>query len=441
LREEENLRRVMGRWDLAALAINGLIGSAIFGLPAGAARAAGAWSPVATAVCAGIVLLIVLCFAEAAGQFSGTGGPYLYSRAAFGPTVGFAAGWMMWLARITAFAANSNLLVSFAAFFVPALGAGGFRLALLFTVCAALAWTNIRGVRPGALVGDVLAAAKLLPMAGFVVIGLFFVDPSRIDLSVRPTMASFGQAILLYVFAFTGFEYAAIPAGEALRPKKDLPFAMLLSIAAAAALYTGIQTVCVGTLPGLASSRTAMADSASSFLGPAGGTVLAIAATCSILGNLSGMALVSPRLTFALAEEGLLPGPLAAVHREYRTPWVSIVAYLGIAFGLGATGTFEGMLRISAVARIVPYSLTCLSVPVLRRKSGDPGGGFRLPGGALIPLLAAALCAWLLTQSTGVELLAASAALASGYVLFGIARALRRGPAGFQGAARPQDRD
>jgi amino acid transporter len=411
------LARAVGRWDLAALAINGLIGSAIFGLPAAAARLTGAWSPVATVLCAAVVILIVLCFAEAASLFVGTGGPYLYAREAFGERTGLAAGWMMWLARATAFAANSNLLVSYLGFFVPAMNGATPRVGTITIVTAVLVWVNVRGVRQGATVGDVLAAVKLVPMLGFVALGLGAIDRTLLDYSTVPPSSAVGSAMLLYVFAFTGFEYAAIPAGEATAPKRDLPFAMLVSIGVAAVLYTGIQTVCVATLPELTTSRTAMADAAARFLGPVGGAVVALAAVASILGNLSGMALVSPRLTYALSEDGLLPRPLARVHGRFRTPFVSILTYGVFALALALSGTFEGMVRISAVARIVPFSLTCLAVPVLRRRYPQEPDRFRLPGGATIPALAVLLCLWLLTQSPRGDLMAAAAALGTGYLL------------------------
>jgi amino acid transporter len=411
------LIRTVGRWDLTALAVNGVIGSSMFGLPAGVAALVGPWGPVACLLCGIFILLIVLCFAEASSLFTGTGGPYLYAKEAFGKRTALAAGWMMWLARVTAFAANANLLVSFMAYFLPAAGSGIPRALLMAAVVAFLAWLNLRGVSQGALAGDVLAALKMVPLAAFVVAGLFAVRADLLLSGPRPEFSGFGEAILLYVFAFTGFEFAAIPAGEALAPKRHLPAAMLTALFTACILYTGIQTVCQGTLPGLADSRTAMADAARTFIGPIGGSIIAVTAILSIMGNLSGMALVAPRLTFALAQDGLLPGALARVHRRHRTPHVSIFIFAASALLLAWTGTFVGMVRVSAVARIVPYVLTCLAVPVLRRKRREEPDRFRLRAGMLIPGVALLLCLGLLTQSPPADLLAAAAALAAGYLL------------------------
>lgn len=427
--EPTKLIRAVGRWDLIALAINGLIGSAIFGLPAGVAQLAGAWSPVACLFCGIVILLVVLCFAEASSLFASTGGPYLYARTAFGDLVGLAGGWMMWLARVTAFAANVNLLVSFLGYFVPWIREEAPRAILLTAIVVTLSWINIRGVKQGAAVGDFLAAAKLIPMFAFVAIGLFSIKPQLVLGGTLPGRAEFGQAVLLYLFAFTGFEYAVIPAGEALAPRKHLPMAILTASLVACVLYTGIQFVCLGTLPGLAQSQTAMADAAARFMGSIGGRIIALTALVSILGNLSGMALISPRLTYALAEDGLLPAPLRAVNSRFHTPHVSILFYGIITLGLALSGTFVGMVRISAVARIIPYALTCLAVPVLRKKfSADPDC-FRLRGGMLIPALAVLVCLWLLWQSPWKDALAAVGALAAGILIYGGNRIWLRGTA------------
>lgn len=422
MKQDTNLIRAVGRWDLIALAINGVIGTAIFGLPASIAALTGPWSPVACLVSGVFVMLIVLCFAEAATLFAGTGGPYLYAREAFGNMLGLAGGWMMWLTRATAFAANSNLMVSFVAYFMPQAGHGLPRAAFLVGVTAALTWINYCGVRRGALLGDILAIAKLVPIIAFVVIGMFFVRPELFQGGFPVSKAAFSQAVLLYGYAYSGFEFAAIPAGEARSPKRDLPVAMISALLIAAVLYVGVQFVCVGTLPGLSDSQTAVADASAQFLGPVGGMLIALAALVSISGNLSGITLVAPRLTYALAADGLLPSWLAAVHGKYRTPHVSILLFAGLTLALALSGSFVTMLRISAVARIVPYVLTCLAVPVLRRKFPEERERFRLKGGPVVPVLAVVLCVWLLTQSPAGDLLAAGAALASGFLFYGATR-------------------
>lgn len=418
---KEKLVREVGSWALVALAINGVIGTAVFGLPGIVAALTGPWSMLACILCAGIVLLLVLCFAEASSIFSSTGGPFVYAREAFGSVTGFAVGWLIWLARVTAFAANSNLLLSFFSYLVPVLRNPVPRAVMLTAVVAVLTAVNLRSVRQGAALGEWMAAGKMLPLFAFVAVGLFFADPGKIDWGFPLSAGSIGQAIVLYIYAYTGFEYASIPAGEALAPRRHLPVAMLSVIIAAGVLYTGVQFVCLGTLPGLANSQTAIADATARFLGPLGGQIAALVALVSISGNLSGMALVAPRLTYALAADGCLPAPLASVHAKYRTPHVSILLYAGVTLALALSGSFAGLVKISVVIRIVPYLLTAAAVPVLRRKYPE-AARFRLIGGWTIPMLAIVLCLWLLFQSSWAEIGATLLALAAGLGLYAASR-------------------
>src|SRR2546426_6212451 len=130
----EGLVRGIRRWDLVAITINGIIGAGIFGLPAKVYLLIGTYSLIAFGACALIVTLIILCFAEVGSRFDETGGPYLYAREAFGRTVAFEVGWLVWLARLTAFAANCNLLVSYLGFFWPGATANVWRAAVVAAV-------------------------------------------------------------------------------------------------------------------------------------------------------------------------------------------------------------------------------------------------------------------------------------------------------------------
>src|SRR5882672_2159233 len=144
---EAGLIRGIRRWDLVAIAINGIIGGGIFGLPAPVFKLIGSYSLIAFAVCAVVVTLIILCFAEVGSRFDETGGPYLYAREAFGPTVAFEIGWLIWLARLTAFAANCNLMVAYLGYFLPAVTTNLWRPAIIGIVVVSLTAINILGVR------------------------------------------------------------------------------------------------------------------------------------------------------------------------------------------------------------------------------------------------------------------------------------------------------
>ncbi|TMQ03759.1 MAG: amino acid permease, partial [Deltaproteobacteria bacterium] len=238
--------------------------------------------------------------------------------------------------------------------------------------------------------------AKLVPLLIFVGVGLFFVDPDRVAFHALPELGSLRQAALLLVFAYGGFENANVPGEESLNPRRHLPVALLVTIAIVAVLYVLIQVVAQGTLPGLAASRTPLASAAREVMGAPGGWMLTAAALLSTLGSISALVLVGPRIFYALARHGQLPAVLARIHPRHRSPHWAVVAFAGLAWGAALLGRFTELAALSAVARLVFSASTCLAVPVLRRRQPELVPGFVLPGGPTIPILAAALSAWLL---------------------------------------------
>ncbi len=118
------LHRSIRRWDIVGVVINGVVGAGIFGLPSKVFELCGAYSLFAFGACAVCIALIVLTFAEVASRFSATGGPYLYARETYGPTVGFTVGWLFWMARVTGFAVNCSLLPSYLDLFFPGAASG-----------------------------------------------------------------------------------------------------------------------------------------------------------------------------------------------------------------------------------------------------------------------------------------------------------------------------
>jgi basic amino acid/polyamine antiporter, APA family len=121
---DEGLSREIRKWDLVALLVNVTVGAGILRLPSDAQRAVGNYSLVAFVLCALVIGLIALCFAEVGSRFSGTGGPYLYGREAFGPAAGFMVGWLMWLTRLAGFATLTQVFVAYLSYFWPAAGSG-----------------------------------------------------------------------------------------------------------------------------------------------------------------------------------------------------------------------------------------------------------------------------------------------------------------------------
>jgi amino acid transporter len=368
-------------------------------------------------VCAVPVFLIVLCFAEVSSRFKNTGGPYLYARATFGPLVGFEIGWLTWIARLTGFAALCNLFADYLGYFLPAFGSGLARAGVITVVVSLLTGANLVGVRVASLVGNVFTVGKLVPLVLLVVVGFFFINPDSYS-AAPPSYSAFSASVLLLVFAFTGFETAVIPAGEARDPQRHLPFAMLTGTAIVVVLYVSIQAVCIGTLPELASSQRPLADVGGRLFGMAGSAVISLGALISVTGTMNAIMLAAPRLLFAMAEQGQLPPIVSATHERFHTPHVAILFSAVGMLVLALSGTFASAATLSTIIRLTTYAATCAALPVLRRKSGHEQAPFAVPGGATVSVGALILIAWLFSSSPWREMFQAAGAGAVGLLLY-----------------------
>jgi amino acid transporter len=427
---EAGLIRGIRRWDLVAIAINGIIGAGIFGLPSKVFALIGPYSLLAFGACALVVALIILCFAEVGSRFTETGGPYVYARVAFGEAVGFEVGWLIWLARLTAFAANCNLLVQYLAYFWPAAGSGLVRNVIIVAVVVTLTIVNLVGVRDATIASNLFTVGKLIPILLFIAIGLFFVQPAQFSFSHAPGYGPFSTSVLLLIYAFTGFEMAVIPAGEVRDPRRDLPMAILSAIAVVAVIYILIQTVCIGTLPELGTTERPLADAALKFVGGAGASIISVGALISITGNLNVIMLAGARLPFAMGQHGHLPRVLSVTHPRFRTPHVSIILTASVILVLTLSGTFIYAATVSAIARLLAYGATCAALPALRRKKSAPEALFKPRGGTVAAVASLALTAWLLSNSTAREARDAAIAAVFGMLIYAACRFWRRSSRG-----------
>ncbi len=426
------LRRELNRWDLTAIGVNQVIGSAIFLLPADVAGQVGPWGPAAFLAVGLASLLIALCFAEVGSRFDRTGGPYLPARAAYGRFVGFEVGWMMWFTRVASQASVSNGLALALAFYWPALTTGAPRVALITAVTLTLAIINIRGIRQSKWVVNALTIGKLAPLLLFVLVGIWYVDPVRFTAMPPVTLQQAGTAALLLIFAYGGYEVTGVPAGEATNPRRDVPFAFLMTIVTVAAVMTLTSIVATSVLPDVAATRTPLADGAALFMGAAGALFVSIGSVLSMTGNNMGQVLSGSRTIFALAENGDLPRWFAYVHPTLQTPVIAIVFTTAVALTLALTGSFVQLAAVSAVARLVMYLAVCTATLVLRRRRPADNrivvgaAQFTVPLGPIIPVLASLVALGILAGATRQQLLAGAAALAAGAVFYMLAVLGRR---------------
>ena|ERR1700690_20668 len=396
---QPGLVRAIGRWSLAALVVNSIIGSGIFGLPATVAGILGKRSVVAVLIAGAAMGVIIACYAEVASQFSEAGGPYLYARTAFGRLMGILVGWMLYLAQTAAPAANANLFVIYLAEFSPAAKQPWPRFAILTLLVGFLALINALGARQGTVVSNVFTVAKILPLLMVVLAGaaVTIFHPAPWGVAAPLPASAWMKAIMLLVFAYGGFESALAPMSEAKNPGRDAAFALFVALITCTAIYVLVQWVVVGVLGPASTSDRPLAEVARSTMGNRGARLVVIGALISVYGYLSAKLLGMPRVTFALAQGGDLPQAFAAVSQRFHTPWFSILFFGAAVWGLAIMGNFAWNVTLSVVARLFYYGVVCAALIALRRKR-TMAAGFRLPGGALLAMLGVGIAVALATQ-------------------------------------------
>ena len=398
----QNLVRAIGRWSLVALVVNSIIGSGIFGLPSTVAGLIGGSSPYAVLVAGAGMSVVIACFAEVASRFQQAGGPYLYARVAFGRLIGIETAWMLWLGQVAAPAANANLFVIYLGEFFPHAKDPWIRAAILTLLVGLLTFINIRSVRGGMQISNLFTAAKLVPLFAVIALGFYVLQSHHWAVTTAPVTANTSQwlkAMLLLVFAYGGFETALAPMSEAKNPRRDAPFALFMALLLCTVIYALIQYVVVSVLPDAAHSPRPLADVARIAAGPIGAGLVAVGALISVYGYLSAKILAMPRVPFALAEQGDFPKAFAKVHSRYHTPYVSILVFAAMVWGLALVGDFKWNVTLSAVARLIYYGVGCAALPILRRR--PPVGAnamFQLPAGNFLAVLGVILCLILVTR-------------------------------------------
>jgi len=405
-----------------------MIGAGIFGVPAEAARLTGIYSPALFLLCGLLMTPIVLSFAEVSSYFRGTGGPILYTSTAFGALVGFESGWALYVARLTAFAANINLLLSSVSYFWVGADRGALRLVLLLLICASLTWVNVVGARQAMRSLGALTVLKFLPLLLLVAFGLSHLGRAAVSVAETPipSYSSAGEAVLLLIYAYVGFESALIPAGEARNPARDMPRALLWGLGIVTLLYVSVQAVSVAILPGLAETKRPLVEVGAALLGAPGALLLTAGVVVSVGGNVAATMFAAPRMTYMLAREKSLPEWFGFVHPRFHTPSRSVIFFGAAAFALAATGSFVWLAGVSVLTRILLYMACVGAAPRLRRRFGDAPDRLRLPGGWGIPAAAFLVCGWLLTQVRLHAVLVSALFLAGGTALYFVAGWSRR---------------
>jgi amino acid transporter len=423
------LRRELGRWDFTAIGINQVIGSAVFLLSSAVASMIGGWGWIGFILAGAASMTVALCIAEVGSRFEKTGGPYLYTRAAFGQFAAYEVGWMQWFTRVSSHASVVNGIALSLGLYWPFMKDEPGRSAMIILLTLVLTYVNYVGIRQSAWFVNIFTVAKLVPLAIVILVGIFFVDWTLLAPDTALTWDQIGAAALLFIFVYGGFDVVPVPAGEAKNPRRHIPFALIMTILVVTLVMTLGHIVQQGTVANLADSETPMADSAAVFMGAFGALLISLGAVASMTGNNAGQLLTGSRMLFALAENRELPPWFGRIHRKYRTPSNAILFHSVVALALALSGSFVYLALASAVARLVTYVGSCgatllLRLPRYRDRVEEPS--FTIPMGPVVPILALITSLAILFLASTEQLLGGLAALAAGAVLFLLNRWLRR---------------
>jgi APA family basic amino acid/polyamine antiporter len=358
-----------------ALVVGNMVGSGIFLLPA-SLGAYGGVSILGWLFTTAGAMLLALTFARLARGLPRAGGPYAYTRQAFGDFPAFLVAWGYWVSICAGNAAIAVALVGYLAFFWPALSASpalgaGAALASIWLLVA----VNARGVRTAGWVQAVTTVLKLAPLVAIGTVGLLYMRWSNFvpfDVSGRGTLSAVSATAALTLWAFMGLESATIPADDVAHPDRTIPRATLLGTGAAATIYVLSSVAVMGVIPAaaLATSHAPFADAATRMWGPWAASAVAAGAAVSCFGVLNGWTLLLGQMPLAAAADGLLPRGFGRLSRRgtpalalaFSSALVTLVVATNYARGLVAEFTF--IIRLSTLTALVAYVFSSLALVV-----------------------------------------------------------------------------
>jgi amino acid transporter len=419
-KEKRQLVRGIGIFGSAFLVLNGMIGAGIFALPSAVASKAGVLSPWLFLGVGLLIITVVLTFAELSSYFRISGGPILYATRAFGPLTGFSTGWIYYVSRAAAVAANSNAMAIYLATLWPWFGVDPGRAVVIIFVCSGLTLVNVLGVRDGVRTLAIFTFFKVIPLLIMILLGLQYVSPDILFPESMPTIDDLGGTTLLLIYAFVGFETVLITAGETAQPKITIPKALILTMIATGLLYFLIVLVYVAVLAGNVDENATLVDVGRKLAGPVGAIAITLAAIFSIGGNLSSTMLAVPRATFSLAELRLLPRWFGEVHDRFSTPANSVIFLGGLAAALALSGSFVRLAIASSLTRLITYIVCIAALPVIKGQADHAtiARAFRVPGGYAVPFVAFILCLWVASHSSTESWKLVGILLGAGLILY-----------------------
>jgi APA family basic amino acid/polyamine antiporter len=400
----------MGLWMATALVIGNMVGSGVFLLPSSLAEYGGL-SLVAWIVTAAGAMLLALVFARLGRAYPATGGPYAYSRKAFGDFVGFQTAWGYWIA---VWAGNAAIAVAFVGYLSEFWGeladnnalAAGVALIAIWT----LTWVNALGVRHGGWVQGVTTVLKLVPLVAIATIGLLSFNADNFG-AFNPTGGSafsgVTAAMALTLWAFIGLESATVPAEDLEDPKRTIPRSTIIGTAVTAVVYILGTIAVMGVIPAavLADSAAPFADAAKEMWGSWAGRLVAAGAAISAFGALNGWILLQGQVPMAAARDKLFPAVFGRTTRN-GTPVFGLVAssvlvtvLMGMNYTKSLVDQFTFIILLATLTTLVPYAYSAAAQLMLFVSDRAAFSGQRLLKDSAIAALAFAYSLWTIAGS------------------------------------------
>ncbi len=438
------LSRVLGAGDLVLLAVGAVIGAGIFSSIGTAAsgemrpdgtiiRAAAGPALVLSFLLLGVVCaLAALCYAELASMIPEAGSAYTYAYATLGELIAWIIGWDLILeyavgniAVAVAWSGYFSSLLSGFGIVLPGWLTHGYRAVILsadpavqalmisaprlagipvlvnlpaFAIVAFVTWLLLLGARESARANAVMVAIKLLVLGLFVAVGAFHIDPANYVPFAPNGWRGIHQGAAIVFFAYIGFDAISTAAEETVNPQRNLPIGILGGLALCTVIYIVVGFVATGIVP---YTELRGADPLARALDVAGlstvGWIVSAGAVVSLTAVLLVFQYGQPRIFFAMARDGLLPGWAARVSRKRRVPHITTIA-TGVVVGLGALVADENEIYdLTNIGTLSAFAIVCIGVLVLRYKEPDRVRPFRVPFVWPVTILGAASCLYTMT--------------------------------------------
>jgi APA family basic amino acid/polyamine antiporter len=431
-KQEHQLKRALGWFDLTMMGIGAIIGAGIF-TSIGTAIAGNADRPgagpaivISLIVCAVACTFAALCYAEFAAMIPIAGSAYTYAYATLGETIAWIIGWDLIIEYAVG---NIAVAISWAAYFKQMMAGLGlhipdwistdlrsglanpeivasaphlFGLPIIVNVpamaiTAVITWILVVGIRESAWANNLMVAIKMIIMGLFLVVGFRFVSPDNWQPFWEAGWAGVQAGAAIIFFSYIGFDAVTTAAEETRNPKRDLPIGLLASLGLCTVVYIAIALVLTGIIPwrqlgvadplafALAFIRQDWAAGVLSF-----GAVMAMAAVLLVF------QLGQPRIFFSMSRDGLLPAIFSRVHPRYRTPHVTTI-WTGIfVMFFSAFASIDEVVELTNIGTLFAFVLVCGGVVVLRYANPHHPRPFRTPWSPVLPLLGVVSCFYLM---------------------------------------------